>query len=100
MRLYEYSLMIDDTVVANGYLQASKEVVVEARLQKEVCPKYVWDRLTYKEVFCEICGDDNDVARYYIREEPYIKCNICRQEHVAAFVADVNRRALKILSKK
>lgn len=50
MKMYEYALLIDDIVVDAGNIQAKNEVELEKVLKNDIGPRFVWDRLTYKEV--------------------------------------------------
>lgn len=54
MRQYEYILILsDDIVVAKGQIEAANDTELERVLKHDICPQYVWDRLTYKEVFID-----------------------------------------------
>lgn len=89
MKLYEYTLLIDDIVMDRGYFQASSEEMFEQRFKKEVHPHKTFDFLYYKEAFCS-CGSNDDVTRYFIHDDEFIHCKDCRAYHVGKFVEYVN----------
>lgn len=85
MRVYEYSVLLDDIVLDTGEKHASDDVSIEGRIKNEVLKKYPHaTNWTFKQLQCDDCQDgENDVTAYYVQgDKRVVKCNSCRLKEV------------------